>query len=97
MTHSCPTRSASDLVDGLTKVHAAGQKAERKVGQGLPAQRWRIEAEMALVMQQPHARFAERQAGEVRLIQPLQVGEAQVQQIAIEALDRKSTRLNSRH
>ena len=42
---------------------------------------------MALVMQQPHAGFAERQAGEVRVIQPFQIGQAQVQQIAIEPFE----------
>ncbi|MNP87352.1 hypothetical protein D3C76_1881940 [compost metagenome] len=61
------------MVDGLAKVHAAGEHAQRQFDQGFPAQRHLTKGEEALVVEQTHVGFAEGQRIEVFGIQAFQV------------------------
>ncbi|MNZ41548.1 hypothetical protein D3C78_591000 [compost metagenome] len=75
------------VVDGLAKVHAAGEHAQRQLDQRLPAQ-WRVtEAEEALVIEQAHAGFAECQRVEAFAVQTLQIGHSQVQPVVGQLLE----------
>ncbi|MNH46100.1 hypothetical protein D3C78_1324160 [compost metagenome] len=61
------------MVDGLAKVHATGEHAQRQFDQRFPTQ-WRFaKGEEALIVEQTHAGFAEGQRVEVFGIQAFQV------------------------
>ena len=78
----CQAAAVEVVVDGLAKVHAAGEHAQGQFDQGFPAQ-WRVaKAEEALVVEQAHAGFAQGQGVETFGVQALEVRHAEVQSVA---------------
>ncbi|MCY1417739.1 hypothetical protein D9M71_332800 [compost metagenome] len=69
------------MVDGLAKVHAAGEHAQWQFDQRFPAQRRLAKGEEALVVEQTHAGFAEGQGVEMFGVQAFQVGNTEIQAI----------------
>ncbi|CAI8915408.1 hypothetical protein EMIT0347P_50131 [Pseudomonas sp. IT-347P] len=66
------------VVDGLTKMHAAGEHAQRQFDQRLPTQRRVAKGERALIVKQAHARFTEAQGFEALVIQTIEIGHADI-------------------
>ncbi|MNR10656.1 hypothetical protein D3C85_1269190 [compost metagenome] len=79
--------AAKAQVDGFAVVHAVAEHPQRQFGGVLPAHLRAVEMEVAIVVQQADAGFADLEKLEIARVDVIEVAHAQVQLIVAKALD----------